>query len=325
MKEYRVFPYIFRNSTLMSNMSISALATIVLIRTLSVVPSPWRHTATAFILVEYLPLSFACIQNLPSSICTSVLQRRLACSECISLEGNNKDSLFCRFGTHLSNVSTKEGCRDAPTARKTSSREPDISLLMLSSMSLPEIFRYSSNTKGRRRYIGPYLHFKRLIQWRHSLKRSHFDHVNMWQIPRRRCFRFLTHRTVRNLTSSVPHRASPASKISWSHTQIKRSKGSKVRRVKLTLASTTAWASSTVSLSSRPACKTAEGKCPTCKFWLLHKFGEQLSFCFLTSTRTHREQRDQNSAEHSRSVPTYIAFQGFFIVCHKTTKCDAQK
>lgn len=41
--------------------------------------------------------------------------------------------------------------RDAPTARKTSSREPDISLLMLSSISLPEIFRYSSNTKGRRR------------------------------------------------------------------------------------------------------------------------------------------------------------------------------
>lgn len=46
MKEYRVFPYAFRNSALMSNMSISALATIVLIRTLSVVPSPWRHTQT---------------------------------------------------------------------------------------------------------------------------------------------------------------------------------------------------------------------------------------------------------------------------------------
>lgn len=40
MKEYRVLPYIFRNSALMSNMSISALATIILMRTLSVVPSP---------------------------------------------------------------------------------------------------------------------------------------------------------------------------------------------------------------------------------------------------------------------------------------------
>lgn len=40
MKEYRVFPYIFRNSALMSSMSISALATIILIRTLSVVPRP---------------------------------------------------------------------------------------------------------------------------------------------------------------------------------------------------------------------------------------------------------------------------------------------
>ncbi len=38
-------------------------------------------------------------------------------------------------------------------ARKMSSRQPDISLLMLSSMSLPEIFWYSSNTEGRREEI----------------------------------------------------------------------------------------------------------------------------------------------------------------------------
>lgn len=38
---------------------------------------------------------------------------------------------------------------DIPMARKTSSRQPDISLLMLSSMSLPEIFWYSWNTEGR--------------------------------------------------------------------------------------------------------------------------------------------------------------------------------
>lgn len=35
-------------------------------------------------------------------------------------------------------------------ARKTSSRLPDISLLMLSSMSLPETLRYSSNTDGKK-------------------------------------------------------------------------------------------------------------------------------------------------------------------------------
>lgn len=98
MKEYRVFPYIFRNSAFMSNMSISALATIVLIRTLSVVPSPCRHTDTAFtrrfIQLRYLPISFACVKDLPSWICTSALQRRPACSGGISLQGNNKDSLY---------------------------------------------------------------------------------------------------------------------------------------------------------------------------------------------------------------------------------------
>lgn len=58
--------------------------------------------------------------------------------------------------------------RDTPTARKTSSREPDISLLMLSSMSFPEIFWYSSNTKGRR-YTCIHPHSCRLVQWWCSL------------------------------------------------------------------------------------------------------------------------------------------------------------
>lgn len=66
MKEYRVFPYIFRNSALMSNMSISALATIVLIRTLSVVPSPWRHTEAAFTLVHvaWISSTFICVHEI---------------------------------------------------------------------------------------------------------------------------------------------------------------------------------------------------------------------------------------------------------------------
>lgn len=115
-----------------------------------------------FIRLEYLPVSFARIKYLPSSICTGVPQRRPACSECISLQGNNKDSLFQNtFQQRL-----HEGAlytRDAPMARKTSSRDPDISLLMLSSMSLPEIFRYSSNTKGRR-YNCIHLHSSRLVK-----------------------------------------------------------------------------------------------------------------------------------------------------------------
>lgn len=40
-------------------------------------------------------------------------------------------------------------------ARKTSSRLPDISLLMLSSMSLPETLRYSSNTDGKKTQLNP--------------------------------------------------------------------------------------------------------------------------------------------------------------------------
>lgn len=47
MKECRVFPYIFWNWLLMSNMSISALETIILMRMLSVVPRPlMRKTET---------------------------------------------------------------------------------------------------------------------------------------------------------------------------------------------------------------------------------------------------------------------------------------
>lgn len=86
-----------------------------------------------------LPVPFASMKYSPSSICTTVLQRTPACSECISLPGNK--------GVNVSALQDKcEWCiykrsRDSPTARKTSSRDPDISLLILSSISLPEIFR----------------------------------------------------------------------------------------------------------------------------------------------------------------------------------------
>lgn len=210
MKEYRVFPYIFRNSALMSNMSISALATIVLIRTLSVVPSPCRHTETAFILVHTaFDISQFHLHALNIYLHGFV---QAFCKEGLLVP----NAFHCKATTRIHSFRNTlqqrlyEGAlssRDAPTARKTSSREPDISLLMLSSMSFPEIFRYSSNTGGRRNIcIHP-----------HSCTAGSvmtFHHVNAWQIPRRRCFRFLTQRTVRNLTSSVPHRASPASKIS---------------------------------------------------------------------------------------------------------------
>lgn len=79
-------------------------------------------------------------------------------------------------------------------------------------------------------------------------------------LPRSRWFRFLTHSTVRNFTSSVPHRASPASKISCSQRHYKESwhicqvNNLNHKLKSITLASFTAWASSTLSLSSRPAC-----------------------------------------------------------------------
>lgn len=75
-----------------------------------------------------------------------------------------------RFGTRehvFVSVTGAQHIGDAPTARKTSSRQPDISLLMLSSISLPEIFLYSSNTEGKQ---------TQLHQWGSSLKRSHFNH-----------------------------------------------------------------------------------------------------------------------------------------------------
>ncbi len=49
---------------------------------------------------------------------------------------------------HLNNRNTNNW----PIARNTSSRQPDISLFMLSSMSRPEIFWYSWNT-GKRKMV----------------------------------------------------------------------------------------------------------------------------------------------------------------------------
>lgn len=132
---------------------------------------------------------------------------------------------------------------DIPMARKTSSRQPDISLLMLSSMSLPEIFWYSWNTEGRwhnciisnaihlniRNYLllwnschyvkmklrSVKFWFYHIISAANLGKRNYIydnnHHKYPLRIPRSRWFRFLTQSTVRNLTSSVPHRASPAS------------------------------------------------------------------------------------------------------------------
>lgn len=160
--------------------------------------------------------------------------------------------------------------RDRPMARKASSRQPDISLLMLSSMSLPETFWYSSNTAGGETKIMLVVRLKTVksndnvtelniksiqltwhmnvgrfnkkegvcssnptrgqsnphtrdfcyhfqvrgsgIMW-HTQQVCRFEHICQYavRIPRIRWFWFLTQSTVRNLTSSVPHRASPAS------------------------------------------------------------------------------------------------------------------
>lgn len=57
MKECRVLPYAFRKCSLMSSMSISARATIILIRTLSVVPSPWGDSQTVWPRVKCTSIS----------------------------------------------------------------------------------------------------------------------------------------------------------------------------------------------------------------------------------------------------------------------------
>ncbi len=107
MKEYSVLPYILWNSALMSNMSISALATIILMRTLSVVPSPWQQIERDCLHCAWLGLclflttdgvitsvcssySITGMKYLPSLICITALQRTLACSLCISLESRKR-------------------------------------------------------------------------------------------------------------------------------------------------------------------------------------------------------------------------------------------
>lgn len=94
-------PYIFRNCALMSSMSTSALATIILMSTLSVVPSPLRETegsgmdtlidkALCGDSVFHHCGSIRSTRYLPSLICTTAPQRMQACSLCTSLQRNKK-------------------------------------------------------------------------------------------------------------------------------------------------------------------------------------------------------------------------------------------
>lgn len=98
MKECRVLPYTFRKCSLMSSMSISARATIILIRTLSVVPSPWGDNQTVWPRVKCTSVSSVTgMKYLPSSICIVALQRRPVCSSRISLRKTERREFFATW------------------------------------------------------------------------------------------------------------------------------------------------------------------------------------------------------------------------------------
>lgn len=156
IKEGRVFPYIFRNSALMSSISISARATMILISTLSVVPKPWefRNKTTYDFWYWSYPYHVQICFHLPSLTCRVFQRKTRACFSCISLQ-RLIDALYIKVGSWKRkndwNIAINH---DWPIARNASSREPDISLFMLSSMSRPEIFWYSWNTGKRWESVG---------------------------------------------------------------------------------------------------------------------------------------------------------------------------
>lgn len=97
----------------------------------------------------------------------------------------------------------------APTARRRSSRLPDVSLLMLSSISYPVIFMYASKTeKGPHRF--------RLL--RQNVNDFVFSAtVRPAHQPFLRCSALRFPRMVTNVCSSVPNFSSPALKRTCNH------------------------------------------------------------------------------------------------------------
>lgn len=96
-----------------------------------------------------------------------------------------------------------------PTARRRSSRLPDVSLLMLSSISYPVIFMYASNTEK-----GP--HSACLL---HQTVNDFVFSATMRPAdkPFLRCAALRFPRMVTNACSSVPNFSSPALKRTCNH------------------------------------------------------------------------------------------------------------